>query len=112
MTKPFTSSEIQEIRDELKELKFILGNYDFEMNEDAWITLYADLKSYHNVSFLSVEFDEITEDGIGIEGYKNADIRWGTLLHSDDYARWAYWESGVEFPTLSTSSPLRRIAVI
>jgi hypothetical protein len=22
-----------------------------------------------------------------IEGYKNADIRWGTLLHSDDYAR-------------------------
>jgi hypothetical protein len=67
MTKPFTSSEIQEIRDELKELKFILENYDFEMNEDAWITLYIDLKSYHNVSFSFVEFDDIIEDGVGIE---------------------------------------------
>lgn len=164
MTKPFTSSEIQEIRDELKELKFILENYDFEMNEDTWTTLYTDVKGYNNVSFSPVEFDDIIEDGVGIEvkkrkvdidekepgdqiyitsltrsiddpddledmsleeqkdyyinairdkfikwakkvnettdieGYKNADIRWGTLLHSDDYARWAYWESDVEFP--------------
>lgn len=37
------------------------------MNEDAWITLYTDLKSYHNVSFSFVEFDDIIEDGVGIE---------------------------------------------